>query len=128
VGRIPGGFLKRESKLSDYEVLISRLVDRVIRPMFPDDYLAEVQISLWLISGDPNVLPDALVGLAASAALSISDIPFNGPISEVRVVKCEGKYIINPTPDIIEKSDLDLIVGASYDNISMVEGQGKEVS
>ncbi|MFY7788924.1 MAG: polyribonucleotide nucleotidyltransferase, partial [Thermoflexibacteraceae bacterium] len=128
VGRIPGGFLKRESKLSDYEVLISRLVDRAIRPMFPDDFLADVQINLWLISGDKNVLPDALVGLAASAALTISNLPFNGPISEVRVAKYNGKYLINPIPELLEKADLDLIVAASYDNISMVEGECNEAS
>jgi polyribonucleotide nucleotidyltransferase len=128
VGRIPGGFLKRESKLSDYEILISRLVDRAVRPMFPDDFLADVQINLWLISADKNVLPDALVGLAASAALTISNLPFNGPISEVRVAKYNGKYLINPIPELLEKADLDLIVAASYDNISMVEGECNEVS
>ncbi len=126
-GRIPGGFLKREGKLSDYEVLISRLVDRAIRPLFPDDFLAETQITLYLISADSEILPDCLVALAASAALSLSDIPFQMPISEVRVVKYEGQYLINPPSSLIKKGTLDLIVAASYDNILMVEGECKEV-
>ncbi|GIL21569.1 MAG: polyribonucleotide nucleotidyltransferase [Bacteroidota bacterium] len=128
MGKIPGGFLKREGKLSDYEVLISRLVDRAIRPLFPDDYHAETQVNIQLISGDLNALPDSLAAFAASAALSVSDIPFQGPISEVRVVRVDGKFIINPTFEEKEKADLDFIVAASIDNILMVEGESKEIS
>src|SRR3954464_1966358 len=95
-GRIPGGFLRREARLSDYEVLISRLVDRALRPMFPEDYHSDTQVMISLISADKDIMPDALAGLAASAALSVSDIPFNGPVSEVRVAKIDGKLIINP--------------------------------
>ena len=127
-GRIPGGFLRREGKLSDYEVLISRLVDRAMRPLFPDDYHADTQVNIIMMSGDMKVLPDALAALAASAAIAVSDIPFNGPISEVRVARVDGKFLINPTIAEIEKADLDLMVGASYDNILMVEGEMKEVS
>jgi len=128
MGKIPGGFLKREGKLSDYEVLISRLVDRAIRPLFPDDYHAETQVNIQLISGDYNALPDSLAAFAASAALAVSDIPFQGPISEVRVVRADGKFIINPTLEEKEKADLDFIVAASIDNILMVEGEAKEIS
>ena len=128
MGKIPGGFLRREGRLSDYEILISRLVDRAIRPLFPDDYHAETQVIIQLISGDSNALPDALAAFAASAALSVSDIPFQGPISEVRVARVEGKFIVNPTLEQKEKADLDLIVAASLDNILMVEGEAKEVS
>lgn len=127
-GKVPGGFLKRESKLSDYEVLISRLVDRAIRPLFPDDYHADTQVIIYLISGDENALPDALAAFAASAALSISDIPFNGPISEVRVARIDGKMVINPTLEQKANADIDLIVAASMDVILMVEGEMKEVS
>jgi polyribonucleotide nucleotidyltransferase len=127
-GKIPGGFLKREGRLSDHEVLICRLVDRVLRPLFPSDYHADTQVILNLISADKDVLPDALAALAASAALTVSDIPFNGPISEVRVVKSDGEFIVNPTPEQIDNSTLNLMVGASYENISMVEGESKEVS
>lgn len=127
-GKIPGGFLKRESRLSDYEILISRLVDRAIRPLFPDDYHADTQVMLYLISGDENALPDALAAFAASAALSISDIPFQGPISEVRVVRIDGKFVINPGMADKSRADIDLIVAASIDNILMVEGEMKEVS
>ena len=127
-GRIPGGFLKREGRLSDHEILISRLVDRAIRPMFPDDYHAETQIAISLISADPEALPDALAALAASAALAVSDIPFGGPISEVRVVKVDGQYVVNPGPKQKNDSVLDLIVAGSEDNILMVEGEAKEVS
>jgi polyribonucleotide nucleotidyltransferase len=127
-GKIPGGFLKREGKLSDYEVLISRLVDRAIRPLFPDDFHAETQVSIQLISGDLNALPDSLAAFAASAALSVSDIPFQGPISEVRVVRTDGQYLINPTFEQKEKADLDFIVAASMDNILMVEGESKEIN
>ncbi|NBW36026.1 MAG: polyribonucleotide nucleotidyltransferase [Cytophagia bacterium] len=127
-GKIPGGFLKRESKLSDYEILISRLVDRAIRPLFPSDYHADVQIALSLISGDENALPDGLAAFAASAALSVTDIPFDGPISEVRVARINGKFVINPTLKDKETADIDLIVAASMDKLLMVEGEMKEVS
>ncbi|HEY9488737.1 MAG TPA: polyribonucleotide nucleotidyltransferase [Chryseosolibacter sp.] len=127
-GKVPGGFLKRESKLSDYEVLISRLVDRAIRPLFPDDYHAETQVMIYLISGDEDALPDALAAFAASAALSVSDIPFGGPISEVRVARIDGKFVVNPTMAGRAKADIDLIVAASIENILMVEGEMKEVS
>jgi polyribonucleotide nucleotidyltransferase len=127
-GKVPGGFLKRESKLSDYEVLISRLVDRAIRPLFPDDYHADTQVMIYLMSGDEKALPDALAAFAASAALSVSDIPFNGPISEVRVARINGKFVINPSMDEKANADIDLIVAASIDNILMVEGELKEVS
>ena len=127
-GKVPGGFLKRESKLSDYEILISRLVDRAIRPLFPDDYHAETQMMIYLISGDANALPDSLAAFAASAALSVSDIPFQGPISEVRVARVDGKFIVNPTMAEKERADIDLMVGASIENILMVEGEMKEVS
>lgn len=126
-GKIPGGFLKREGKLSDYEVLISRLVDRAIRPLFPDDYHADTQVMLSLISADPTILPDSYAALAASAALTVSDIPFNGPISEVRVIKKDGEYIVNPTVEKIEGAKLDLIVAGSMENIMMVEGEADEV-
>ncbi|HEY3403782.1 MAG TPA: polyribonucleotide nucleotidyltransferase [Ohtaekwangia sp.] len=127
-GKVPGGFLKRESKLSDYEVLISRLVDRAIRPLFPDDYHADTQVMIYLISGDENALPDGLAAFAASAALSISDIPFQGPISEVRVARIDGKFVINPGMADKSRADIDLIVAASIENILMVEGEMKEVS
>jgi polyribonucleotide nucleotidyltransferase len=127
-GKIPGGFLKREGKLSDHEVLISRLVDRALRPLFPDDYHAETQVMISMISHDDNVMPDSLAALAASAALSVSDIPFNGPISEVRVVKNNGEFIVNPNKETTKESELDIIVAADKDNIMMVEGEMKEVS
>ena len=127
-GKVPGGFLKRESKLSDYEILISRLVDRAIRPLFPSDYHADTQVMIYLISGDANAMPDALAAFAASAALSVSDIPFQGPISEVRVARVDGKFLINPTMADKERADIDLIVAASIENILMVEGEMKEVS
>jgi polyribonucleotide nucleotidyltransferase len=127
-GRFPGGFMKRESKPSDYEILISRLVDRVLRPLFPDNYHAETFVTINLISADKDIIPDALAGLAASAALAVSDVPFNGPISEVRVARINGKFIINPTATELKDSDIDLMVGATYDNIMMVEGELKEVS
>ncbi|MCE2777116.1 MAG: polyribonucleotide nucleotidyltransferase [Algoriphagus sp.] len=126
-GKIPGGFLKREGKLSDYEVLISRIVDRAIRPIFPDDYHADTQVMITLMSHDEEVLPDALAGLAASAALSVSDIPFNGPISEVRVAKIDGTYVINPKPADLAKATLEFIVAGSLDFILMVEGEASEI-
>ncbi|HRJ28558.1 MAG TPA: polyribonucleotide nucleotidyltransferase [Cyclobacteriaceae bacterium] len=127
-GKIPGGFLKRESRLSDYEILISRLVDRALRPLFPSDFHAETQVNIFLISGDSNALPDSLAAFAASSALSISDIPWGGPISEVRVARVDGKFIVNPTLADKERADIDLIVAASLENILMVEGEMKEVS
>jgi len=127
-GRFPGGFMKRESKPSDYEILISRLVDRALRPLFPDDYHAETFVTINLISADKDTVPDALAGLAASAALSVSDIPFNGPISEVRVARVNNEFIVNPTATQLKESDIDLMVGATYENILMVEGEMKEVS
>ncbi|WP_340153125.1 polyribonucleotide nucleotidyltransferase [uncultured Marivirga sp.] len=127
-GKIPGGFLKREGKLSDYEVLTSRLVDRALRPLFPSDYHAETQVMIQLFSLEENDLPDALAALAASAALTASDIPFAGPISEVRVGRVDGKMIINPNSKQLEESDIDMIVAATIDNIMMVEGELKEIS
>jgi polyribonucleotide nucleotidyltransferase len=127
-GKIPGGFLKREGKLSDYEVLTSRLVDRALRPLFPSDYHAETQVMIQLFSLDENDLPDALAALAASAALTASDIPFAGPISEVRVGRIDGKMMINPTSKQLAESDIDMIVAATMDNIMMVEGEMKEIS
>ncbi len=127
-GRIPGGFLKREARPSDYEILISRLVDRALRPLFPDDFHAETFVTINLISADMDIIPDALAGLAASAALTISDIPFKGPISEVRVARINSEFIVNPTATQLEDADIDLMVGATFDNILMVEGEMKEVS
>ncbi len=127
-GRFPGGFFKREARPSNEEILTMRLVDRVLRPLFPKDYHCEVQVMIQLMSHDKNVMPDALAGLAASAALSITDIPFEGPISEVRVARVNGEYIVNPSFSQLEKADLDLMVGASMDSVAMVEGEMKEVS
>jgi polyribonucleotide nucleotidyltransferase len=128
IGRYPGGFLKREGRASDYEILTSRLVDRVLRPLFPDNYHAETFVNVTLYSADENDAPDALAGIAASAALACSDIPFNGPISEVRVARVEGQWVINPTFSQMDKADIELMVGATYDNIMMVEGEMNEVS
>ncbi len=127
-GKFPGGFFKREGRPSEYEILISRLVDRALRPLFPEDFHAETQVIIQLISGGDDVAPDALAALAASSALAVSDIPFNGPISEVRVALIDGKYVINPTISQMEEADLELMVAASEDNIMMVEGELKEVS
>ncbi|MFO7873327.1 MAG: polyribonucleotide nucleotidyltransferase [Bacteroidales bacterium] len=127
-GRFPGGFFKREARPSEQEILISRLVDRALRPMFPDYYMAETQVLISLISAGKDTLPDALAGLAASAALSVSDIPFNGPISEVRIARIDGKYMINPGISEQASADIDLIVAGTLDNIVMVEGEMKEVS
>lgn len=127
-GRFPGGFLKREARPSDNEILVSRLIDRALRPLFPEEYFCEVQVFVQLISADKNIQPDALAGLAASAALAVSDIPFNGPISEVRVAKINGQLIINPTLDQMEESTIDMIVAGSDKNILMVEGEMKEIS
>ena len=129
VGRFPGGFLKRESRMSEYEILISRLIDRALRPMFPEDYHSDTQVMVTLLSGDPKIQPDALAGLAASAAITISDIPFNGPISEVRVYcRVDGKLCINPYTEDLERADIDLMVAGSMDSIVMVEGEMNEVS
>ena len=127
-GRFPGGFFKREARPSDNEVLTMRLVDRVLRPLFPSDYHAEVQVMIQLMSHDDEVMPDALAGLAASAALALSDIPFETLISEARVGRIDGKFIINPSRAQLELSDIDMMIGASTDSIAMVEGEMKEIS
>ncbi|MFK8103407.1 MAG: polyribonucleotide nucleotidyltransferase [Saprospiraceae bacterium] len=127
-GRIPGNFFRRETRLNDYEILISRLVDRAIRPLFPDGYLYDTQVIINLISSDKETMPDTLAALAASAALSVSDIPFAGPISEVRVARVDGKMMVNPDRSMLEKADLDVIVAATIENVMMVEGEAKECS
>ena len=127
-GRFPGGFTRREGKASDYEILTCRLVDRALRPLFPDNYHAEVYVNIILFSADGVDMPDALAGLAASAALAVSDIPFGGPISEVRVARVNGEFVVNPTFEQMESADMDIMVAATYDNIMMVEGEMKEVS
>ncbi|MBQ0117278.1 MAG: polyribonucleotide nucleotidyltransferase [Flavobacterium sp.] len=127
-GRFPGGFFKREARPSDNEVLVMRLVDRVLRPLFPDDYHAETQVMIQLMSHDENVMPDSLAGLAASAALAVSDIPFYNLISEVRVGRVDGQLIINPTREQLAASDIDMMIGASKDSVCMVEGEMKEIS
>ena len=127
-GRFPGGFMKREGKASDYEILIARLVDRALRPLFPDDFHLAVFVNIWLISADKDIQPDALAGLAASAALASSDLPFLGPISEVRVCRIDGQFVINPTFSEMEKADLELMVAATEENIMMVEGEMNEVT
>jgi len=126
-GRFPGGFFKREARPSEYEILVSRYVDRALRPLFPDDYHAETQILISLISAEKNVMPDALACLAASAALSVSDIPFNGPVSEVRVARVNGNFVINPTINEIADADIEMVIAGTLDNIVMVEGEMKEV-
>src|ERR1700761_4708563 len=125
-GRIPGSFFKREGRLSDYEILISRLIDRALRPLFPDNYLCEVQVLVTLISSDPEVMPDALACLAASAALAVSDIPIQEVISEVRVARINGEYMINPNRSLLKDADINIILAATEKNIMMVEGEGKE--
>lgn len=127
-GRYPGGFLKREGRPSDYEILTSRLVDRVLRPLFPENYHADTFVNVTMFSSDGVDMPDALAGLAASAAIAVSDIPFHGPISEVRVARVDGEFVINPTFEQAERADIELMVGATYDNIMMVEGEMNEVS
>src|SRR5882672_7857477 len=127
-GRIPGSFFKRESRLNDYEVLTSRLIDRALRPLFPDDYFCDVQVLVTLVSSDSEILPDALAGLAASAALTISDIPIKEAISEVRVAKVDGKFVVNPTRTELEKSDLEFLIAATDKNLMMVEGEADECS
>ena len=127
-GRFPGGFFKREARPSDQEILTMRLVDRVLRPLFPKEYYCEVQVMIQLMSHDENVMPDALAGLAASACLAVSDIPFDGPISEVRVGRINGEFIINPSAQQLAESDMDIMVGASKEFVAMVEGEMDEVS
>lgn len=127
-GRYPGGFFKREARPSDGEVLTMRIVDRVLRPLFPSDYRYETQVMIQLMSHDDEVMPDALAGLAASAAIQLSDIPFECPISEVRVGRIDGKFILNPSQKQLEISDVDMVIGASEDSVMMVEGELKEIS
>ena len=127
-GKIPGGFLKREGRLSDYEILTSRLVDRALRPLFPGDYHSETQVMISLLSADGEVIPDSLAALAASAAISVSDIPFDGPIAEVRVSQINGEFVINPGLEANKEATLDMMVAATYENIMMVEGEMSEAS
>ena len=127
-GRFPGGFFKREARPSNEEILTMRLVDRVLRPLFPKDYHAETQIMIQLMSHDESVMPDALAGLAASTVLQLSDIPFENPISEARVARVEGEWIINPSKEILAQSDVDIMIGASADSVAMVEGEFSEIS
>lgn len=127
-GRIPGSFQRREGRLSDNEILISRLIDRALRPIFPEDYHADVQVMVTLYSADSNILPDSFAALAASAAIAVSDIPFNGPISEVRVAQINGSFVVNPTTDELKSARIDLIVAGTAENIIMVEGEGDEFS
>ncbi|MEO7174200.1 MAG: polyribonucleotide nucleotidyltransferase [Saprospiraceae bacterium] len=127
-GRIPGNFFRRETRLNDYEILICRLVDRAIRPLFPDGYMNETQVILTLISSDPETMPDALAALAASAALAVSNIPWDGPISEVRVARINGQWQVNPERTALKEADIDIIVGATLENVTMVEGEMKECS
>jgi polyribonucleotide nucleotidyltransferase len=127
-GRIPGSFFKREGRLSEYEILISRLIDRALRPLFPEDYFCDVQVMVQLISSDPEVLPDSLACLAASAALAVSDIPIKEVISEVRVARIENEFVINPTRSQLAKADMDFMVAASEKNLVMVEGESQECS
>ena len=127
-GRIPGSFFKREAKLNDYEVLTSRLIDRALRPLFPEDYLCEVQVLVTLMSSDPEIMPDAMACLAASAALAVSDVPIKEIISEVRVSRVNGQFVVNPTRSEMEKSDMDFLIAATDKNLMMVEGEAKECS
>lgn len=125
-GRIPGSFFKREGRLSDTEVLISRLIDRALRPLFPDDYYCDVQVLVSLISSDPEVLPDSLACFAASAAMAVSDVPIQEIISEVRVARVNGEYVINPLRSQLKEADMDFIIAATEKNIMMVEGEAQE--
>src|SRR5688572_3617775 len=125
-GRIPGSFFKREGRLNDYEILISRLVDRALRPLFPEDYFCEVQVIITLVSSDPEVMPDALACLAASAALAVSDVPIKEVISEVRVARIDGNFVVNPKRSELATADMDFIIAATEKNLMMVEGEGKE--
>ncbi len=126
IGRIPGNFFRREARLSDYEILTSRLVDRAIRPLFPDGYMYDTQVIINLISADPETMPDAYTALAASTALAVSDIPFAGPLSEVRVAKIDGEYVVNPSRTALKEASLEIVVAATLDNVMMVEGEAKE--
>lgn len=128
LGRFPGGFLKREGRPSDYEILVARLIDRALRPLFPEDYHAETFVNVTLFSADEDTQPDALAGLAASAAIAVSDVPFVAPISEVRVARVNGEWVLNPSFSVMEQADIDIMVAATEDNIMMVEGEMKEVS
>jgi polyribonucleotide nucleotidyltransferase len=127
-GRIPGSFFKREAKLNDYEVLTSRLIDRALRPLFPEDYLCDVQVLVTLISSDEQVMPDAMACLAASAAMAVSDIPIKEIISEVRVSRVDGEFIVNPSRTEMERADFDFIIAATEKNLMMVEGEAQECS
>src|SRR6201994_504888 len=127
-GRIPGSFFKREARLNDYEILTSRLIDRALRPLFPEDYFCEVQVLLSLVSSDYEVMPDSLACLAASAALAVSDIPIKEIISEVRIGRVHGQFIVNPSRSELEKSDLEFMIAATEKNLMMVEGEAKECS
>jgi len=128
VGRIPGNFFRREGKLSDYEVLTSRLVDRAVRPLFPDGYMNETQIIITLLSSGTDDMPDALAALAASSALSVSDIPWDGPISEVRVARINGEFLVHPGREALKSADIDIIVAATLTDVMMVEGEAKQCS
>ncbi|MBM3160844.1 MAG: polyribonucleotide nucleotidyltransferase, partial [Bacteroidetes bacterium] len=127
-GRFPGGFFRREARPSETEILVMRLVDRALRPLFPDDYHAEVQVMIQLLSYDGINNPDALCGFAASAAIAVSDIPFNGPMSEVRVGRINGSFVVNPTMQEMEQSDLDVVIAGTAKDINMLEGEMKEIS
>ena len=127
-GKFPGGFFKREARPSNDEILTMRLVDRVLRPLFPKDYHYETQVMIQLMSHDENVMPDSLAGLAASTVIQLSDIPFEYPISEVRVARIDGEFIVNPSREQLNDSDIDIMVGASYESVSMVEGEFDEIS
>ena len=127
-GRYPGGFFKREARPSDGEVLTMRLVDRVLRPLFPKDYHAETQVMIQLMSNDEDVMPDALAGLAASSAIQLSDFPFECAISEARVARIDGEFVINPSRSQLKDSDIDMMIGASADSVMMVEGEMDEIS
>src|SRR5215212_1208841 len=127
-GRIPGSFFKREARLNDYEVLTSRLIDRALRPLFPEDYLCDVQVLISLVSSDPEIMPDALACLAASAALAVSDIPIKEIISEVRIGRLDGQFLVNPTRSELAKADMEFIIAATEKNLMMVEGEAKECS
>src|SRR3954470_8556247 len=127
-GRIPGSFFKREAKLNDYEVMTSRLIDRALRPLFPEDYFCEVQVLVTLVSSDPEIMPDSLACLAASAALAVSDVPIKEIISQVRIGRVDGEIVINPTRSELEKADFEFIIAATEKNLMMVEGEAKECS
>jgi len=127
-GRYPGGFFKREARPSDGEVLTMRIVDRVLRPLFPSDYKTETQVMIQLMSHDEDVMPDALAGLAASCAIQLSDVPFECAISEARVGRINGEFVLNPSRAQLLESDIDMIIGASADSVMMVEGEMKEIS